>query len=218
MNAIDAIPDALFPFERHYREIAGHRMHYVDEGAGEPIVCVHGNPTWSFYYRDIVRNFRETHRVVAVDHVGCGLSDKPGDDAYPYRLARRVDDLEQLLDALELTENVTLVVHDWGGMIGSAVACRKPERIARMVILNTGAFLNPKGKRIPKRLATIRNTPFGSLLVQGGNAFARAATRMAVVNPMSRAVRRAYVAPYDVYFVPIRLVPVLSSDPTVCRS
>ncbi len=188
----------LYPFASCALDFDGLRYHYVDEGAGDPIVCVHGNPSWSLYYRNVIRAFAPTHRVLAVDHIGCGLSDKPGDDRYSYRLGRRADDLERFLDALGLSQNVTLVVHDWGGMIGSAVALRNPRRIARMVVLNTAAFLLPRGKRLPIRLWLIRNLAgLGAVLVRGCNAFALGATYMAVKQPMPRDVRRAYLAPYD---------------------
>ena len=86
----------LYPFESHWLDLSGIRMHYVDEGAGQPVVMVHGNPTWSFYFRDLIRELRSTHRVIAVDHVGCGLSDKPGDADYSYTLQRRVEDSPQV--------------------------------------------------------------------------------------------------------------------------
>jgi haloalkane dehalogenase len=189
---------SLYPFASHWLDIIGLRYHYVDEGAGDPVVCVHGNPTWSFYFREVIAGLRATHRVIAVDHIGCGLSDKPGDDAYDYVLRRRVDDLETLLDHLGLTDNVTLVLHDWGGMIGMAAALRRPERVARLVLLNTAAFLLPPGKRLPLRLRLIRDVRgLGALLVRGCNAFAYGATRMASKKGLSAAVSAAYRAPYD---------------------
>src|SRR5437660_12585 len=84
----------LYPFNSHYLDLRGLRYHYLDEGAGEPVVMLHGNPTWSFYYRELVKGLRDRYRVVVPDHVGCGLSDKPDDSRYEYTLARRVDDLE----------------------------------------------------------------------------------------------------------------------------
>src|ERR1700726_1277861 len=100
------------------------RLHYLDEGQGPPIVMLHGNPTWSYYYRDLVKGLCGEHRVIVPDHIGCGGSDKPGDDRYEYPLERRVFDLEALLDHLGLRDNLTLVLHDWGGMIGMAFAHR----------------------------------------------------------------------------------------------
>ena len=186
-----------YPFASHWLDVGGGvRMHYVDEGAGAPLLCVHGNPTWSFYYRGVIAAFRETQRVVAPDHVGCGLSDKPGDNRYDYVLERRVHDLELLIERLDLRE-ITLVVHDWGGMIGIAAALRNLHRFSRFVILNTAAFRLPAGRRLPWRLWVVRNTPLGSLLVRGFNAFARGATRMAVVRPLPSEIAAGLVAPYD---------------------
>jgi haloalkane dehalogenase len=189
----------LYPFTGHHLDVgAGVRMHYLDEGAGEPVVMVHGNPTWSFYYRNLVRALRDRYRCVVPDHVGCGLSDKPGDRHYPYSLERRVADLEALLEHLNLRDNLTLVVHDWGGMIGLAFAARHPERVKRLVILNTAAFHLPKGKPLPRSLWWGRNTVLGTVLIRGLNAFCRAAARWCVTRrPLPPEVRRMYLAPYD---------------------
>jgi haloalkane dehalogenase len=189
---------ALYPFESRWLERGRHRLHYLDEGKGEPIVCVHGNPTWSFYYRNLVLALRGSFRVVVPDHMGCGLSDKPPDSEYEYVLDRRVEDLEALLEHLGVRERVTLVLHDWGGMIGLAWATRHPERVARLVILNTAGFRLPAAKPLPWTLRAIRNVPpFAALAVRGLNAFASLATSMAVVRPLSPEVSRGLVAPYD---------------------
>lgn len=192
-----SVPKELYPFESHFLEVGGTRMHYVDEGAGEPVLCVHGNPTWSFYYRRMVQSLSDRHRVVAPDHVGCGLSDRPGDDRYRYTLSRRIEDLEALVDELGLTD-VNLVVHDWGGAIGLGWAVRHPDRVRRLVILNTAAFHLPVGLRLPWQLWLVRNTPLGAALVRGLNAFARGASHVACTRRrMTKAIRDAYCAPYD---------------------
>lgn len=139
----------LYPFEAHYLNLNGLRYHYLDEGAGDPVVMVHGNPTWSYYYRNAVVALSDYYRTIVPDHIGCGYSDKPDDSRYRYTLRQRVDDLESLLDHLALKENVTLVLHDWGGMIGMAYAIRHPERIKRLVLFNTAAFHLPKEKKTP---------------------------------------------------------------------
>jgi haloalkane dehalogenase len=176
----------------------GLRLHYLDEGEGEPVVMVHGNPTWSFYYRNLVEALSPRYRAIAIDHVGCGFSDKPDDSRYAYTLESRVADLETLLDHLGVREGVTLVVHDWGGMIGLAYAARHPERIARLVVLNTGAFPLPSTKPFPWPLWLCRNTRLGAWLVRGGNAFAVLASRVGCKrHPMNKPLRDAYVAPYD---------------------
>jgi haloalkane dehalogenase len=172
-------------------------MHYLDEGRGLPVVMLHGNPTWSFFYRNLVGALKESRRVIVPDHIGCGLSDKPDDRHYAYNLARRVEDLEMLLDHLDVRESVTLVLHDWGGMIGMAWAQRHPERVRRLVILNSAAFHLPLGKRLPWSLWLVRNTPLGPLLVRGLNAFCLGAVRHCVVRPLEPAVRDTYLAPYN---------------------
>jgi haloalkane dehalogenase len=189
---------SLYPFESHYLDLAGLRYHYLDEGRGEPVVMVHGNPTWSFYYRNLVLALRDSYRCIVPDHIGCGLSDKPGLDTYDFSLARRVDDFAKLMDSLELRRNVTLVVHDWGGMIGMAWAVRHPERVGRLVVLNTGAFHLPKSKSFPWALWLGRNTRLGSWLILRRNSFCRAAARIGVKRaPLDAAVREGFLAPYD---------------------
>jgi pimeloyl-ACP methyl ester carboxylesterase len=187
----------LYPFESHFHELEdGHRMHYIDEGAGNPVLLVHGNPTWSFYFRNVVQRLKGSHRCIAPDHIGCGWSDKPSDGDYPYSLSRRVDDLSRLVDALEL-EQTDLVVHDWGGMIGMAWAVRNPDRVRRLVVLNTAAFFLPGGKAFPFALSLARVPGLGSMLVRGMSAFSRGANRLCVTRrPMPGAVARGYLAPY----------------------
>ncbi len=187
-----------YDFQSRWLDRNGVRLHYLDEGAGAPVVMVHGNPTWSYYYRNLVHALRGTHRTIVPDHIGCGLSDKPADAKYAYTLASRVADLEALLDHLGIVKDITLIVHDWGGMIGMAYATRHPERIRRLVILNTGAFHLPKSKPFPWSLWLIRNTPLGPLLVRGFNAFCRGAARYCCTRrPMPAEARQAYLAPYD---------------------
>lgn len=189
---------ALYPFESHYLDLDGLGYHYLDEGAGNPVVMLHGNPTWSFYFRSLVTLLSPDYRVIVPDHMGCGLSEKPGPEEYDFRLENRVRDLERLLAHLDIRENITLIVHDWGGMIGLVYALRHPERIRRMVIFNTAGFLPPKGKTLPLRLRLIRDfRSFAGPAVLGLNLFARAALWMAPRKRLSKAVRAGLTAPYD---------------------
>ena len=191
------VPRELYPFDgRRFELPDGIGMHYLDEGAGEPVLMVHGNPTWSFFYRDLVLGLADRARCVVPDHVGCGLSDRPGDDRYRYTLSRRIADLEALVDRLGL-DRVTLVVHDWGGMIGLGWAVRHPEQVCRLVVLNTAAFHLPAGKRVPWQLRLVRDTALGAFLVGRLNAFARGAAWLAASRRLPAAVRDAYCAPYD---------------------
>jgi haloalkane dehalogenase len=186
-----------YPFEGKVFDRQGLRLHYLDEGSGETVVMVHGNPSWSFYYRNLVLALRGQYRCIVPDHIGMGLSDKPGDDRYEYTLKSRVDDLEALLESLNL-KDITLVVHDWGGMIGMAYAVRHPEKIKRLVILNTAAFPLPTSKLMPWQLSLVRDSGIGAFLVRGFNAFARGAASVGCTqHPMPKDVRDAYCAPYD---------------------
>lgn len=188
----------LYPFKSNFLEHDGLKYHYLDEGSGDPVVMVHGNPTWSFFYREPVKALRSQNRVVVPDHMGCGLSDKPGPDQYGYRLQDRINDLQRLLQALEIKSKITLIVHDWGGMIGMAYAVAHPERIARLIVLNTAAFFPPGNKPIPKRLRLIRDFKWLAVpAVLGLNMFAQGAVIMAARKRLSADVRRGLTAPYN---------------------
>jgi len=191
-------PRKLYPFTSHWLDVGGQRMHYLDEGPGDapPVLMLHGNPTWSFYYRNLVLALRRHHRCIVPDHIGCGLSDKPGLEHYDYRLADRIADCERLLKHLDLQQPLTLIVHDWGGMIGMAWAVRHPESVARLVIMNTAAFPLPTEKRLPAALALVRDSAFGAWLVLRCNAFAGVAARVGFKKAVGREIRRAYTAPY----------------------
>jgi haloalkane dehalogenase len=194
------VSSTLYPFQGSYLDLGGNRLHYLDEGSGEPLVMLHGNPTWSFYYRNLVTSVSDRYRAIVPDHIGCGKSDKPDRDSYPYTLKQRVADLEALLESLEIKDSITLVLHDWGGMIGMAYATLHPEKIKRIVILNTGAFPLPKTKSLPFSLWFCRTPLLGPLLVQGANAFSRAAVRWCVTKkPLTPDIRQGYLAPYDTW-------------------
>jgi haloalkane dehalogenase len=125
---------SLYPFTSHYFDSVDGRMHYVDEGVGTPVVFVHGTPTWSFLYRHLIARLAPRHRVIAVDHLGFGLSDKPA--AAPYEPSDHARRLMSFLDVLNVF-GATLVVHDFGGPIGLSAALAQPERIERLVLFNT---------------------------------------------------------------------------------
>ncbi|MEZ6065842.1 MAG: alpha/beta fold hydrolase [Planctomycetaceae bacterium] len=193
---MDLTPFATeYPFAPHWLDVGGVRMHYIDEGADEPLLFVHGNPTWSFAWRNLVKHFSPRQRCIAVDHIGCGRSDKPL--VWEYTLDRRIADLVQLIDELDLRD-ITLVAHDWGGCIGMGAAAARPERFRRFVLMNTGAF---RSSRMPLRIAVCRLPLFGTLALRGFNAFSRGALRMAVERPrlLTKAVKAGYLAPYDTW-------------------
>jgi cis-3-alkyl-4-acyloxetan-2-one decarboxylase len=191
---------ALYPWQGHFLDVGqGVRLHYLDEGQGEPMVMLHGNPTWSFYWRHLVSAFSGQYRVIVPDHVGCGLSDKPGDAEYEYVLERRVKDLDLLISRLGLKDDITLVVHDWGGMIGLAWATLNPGRVKRLVVLNTAGFGLPRGKKLPWQVGMVRYAPFFPVPVRAFNAFSRGANLLCSTRPgrMTPEVKDAYLAPYD---------------------
>lgn len=188
----------LYPFESHFMDVNGFRYHYVDEGAGSPVIMVHGNPTWSFYYRRLIQDLAPHFRAIAVDHIGCGLSDKPSVEQYDYTLDCRINDLERFISRLGLKEKISLVVHDWGGMIGIAYALRHLDRIDKIILLNTAGFFPPQARPLPLRLKLIRHVkPFAKIAVLGLNAFARSALFMATAKSMPADVRSGLLAPYN---------------------
>lgn len=169
-------------------------MSYVDEGprTSSAVLMLHGNPTWSFYYRELISELRRERRCVVPDHIGMGLSEKP--ENYPYTLAQRVEDIVALVRELRLSP-IDLVVHDWGGAIGFGLAAAMPEAIRRLVILNTAAFAS---KHIPGRIALCKAPILGPLLVRGLNGFAWPATWMAMHRrSLSEAEKKGFLLPYD---------------------
>ncbi|MFZ0430284.1 MAG: alpha/beta fold hydrolase [Acidobacteriota bacterium] len=194
-----ALPERIRPlyaFESHFLDLGGICLHYLDEGLGEPVLLLHGNPSWSFMYRDLIRALRTDRRVIAPDHVGCGLSSRPSEERYTYTLSRRLADLETLIDSLDLPGPLSLVLHDWGGLIGMAFAVRHPERIARIVLLNTAGFRVPDGGSLHWTIRFCRRSRIGAFLMTYFNAFARGACRLGSARGMSAAVRGGYLAPY----------------------
>ena len=201
-----------YPFEpRRVQVRPGIAMSYLDEGprdgeiaAPEVVVMLHGNPSWSFYWRHLVLALRDRYRCIVPDHVGMGLSDKPGDAAgasprYDYTLQSRIDDLQALLHhaGVDDATPVTLVVHDWGGMIGFGWALSHMAQVRRLVILNTAAFPMPAAKRFPWRLALGRDSRIGGWLIRRFNLFARGAAWFGTERRLPAGVRAAYIDPYQ---------------------
>jgi pimeloyl-ACP methyl ester carboxylesterase len=190
----EPLPDwlsKLYPFEPKRFDTGRGVMSYVDEGQGdEAVVMVHGNPTWSFYYRSLVLGLRGRIRCIASDHLGCGLSDKPQN--FDYTLGEHISNLRALLDNLNL-KKIHLVVHDWGGPIGLGASLLKPEQLGRVVILNTAVFADTM---IPLRIKLCRVPLLGEWLVRTMNGFAGPATWMAVTQPLPTDVKRGYLYPY----------------------
>lgn len=207
-----------YPFESHWLETPEGRVHYLDEGpadAAETLLFVHGNPTWSFHWRRLIASLKATHRCVAIDHLGCGLSDKPQRE---HQLAERIAHLGRLVDELDL-KNVTLVAQDWGGAIGLGAMLDRQERLQRILLFNTGAW---PPKLIPARIAVCKTPWLGKLALQGMNLFSLAALRMTLSRKrgLDSATAAGYLAPYNNWnnrravYEFVNDIPTKPSDPT----
>ncbi|KAF1716731.1 alpha/beta hydrolase [Pseudoxanthomonas yeongjuensis] len=189
-----------YPFTPKQFEVRpGLSLSYLDEGPqdGEVVVMLHGNPSWSYYWRNLVSGLSDKYRCIVPDHIGMGFSAKPGDRDYDYTLQSRVDDLAALLGHLGIDGPVTLAVHDWGGMIGFGWALSHAAQVKRLVITNTAAFPLPSAKKMPWQLSLGRDSKLGAFLIRAFNAFSGGASYLGVEKKMPADVRRAYVSPYD---------------------
>jgi cis-3-alkyl-4-acyloxetan-2-one decarboxylase len=211
---------SLYPFASHFSMAGGAQIHYVDEqpengAAARTLLFVHGNPTWSFHWRELIVALRSKYRCVAPDHLGCGLSDKP---SRFLRLDDHIDNLAKLIATLDL-HDVTLIAQDWGGAIGLGAMLRTPERLGRIILFNTGAF---PPRYIPWRIRACRIPLVGKVALQGANAFSRAALRMTLARKpqLDPAVVAGYLAPYDTWanrqavYGFVKDIPNGPSDPT----
>jgi haloalkane dehalogenase len=183
--------DQVYPFTSHFLQLESNNLHYVDEGSGQPILMLHGNPTWSFYYRNLIQTFKPKFRVVVPDHIGCGFSDKPQD--YEYTLENHIQNTYKLIRFLDL-KKIILIVHDWGGAIGFGLVTRYPELFDKIVILNTAAFTS---QHIPQRINLLRQGKFGEWLTRKLNLFAWPATFMTTTRPLSKSIKQGYLLPYN---------------------
>jgi haloalkane dehalogenase len=188
---------SLYPFQGKYLNLGNHKLHYLDEGSGKPVFMIHGNPTWSFFYRNLIPALSKFMRVIVPDHVGCGLSDRPTDEQYSYTLKSRLNDLDTLINHIAPTGKISLVVHDWGGMIGTSWAVRNASRIESIVFLNTAGFGLPQGKPLPWTLKVCRSKVVGSLMVRGFNGFCLGAARYCSIKGLNNNVRAGFLSPYS---------------------
>lgn len=194
-----------YPFVPKRLEVRpGIWMSYLDEGPrdGEVVLMLHGNPSWSYYWRHLVLALRDKYRCIVPDHIGMGLSDKPDDGEgaqprYDYTLASRIADLDTLMQQLGITGDITLAVHDWGGMIGFGWGLQHGAQIRRLVITNTAAFPLPAQKPMPWQIAMGRHSRLGGWLIRRFNLFARGAAAFGTVRMLEPAVKQAYSGVYD---------------------
>lgn len=187
--------EGTFPFAPHYHSIDGVDMHFVDEGSGEPVVMVHGDPTWGYLYRNFIPVLSQRRRCVVPDQMGMGKSANPQERSL-YRLQQHRANLEALLLHLDL-HDITLVLHDWGGPVGLGVATRHPERIKRLVLMNTWAFVPWPGGPFPRLLELIRSER-GEAFVLQKNGYLEPALRGTTYHSeqLTKIVMEAYRAPY----------------------
>lgn len=181
----------LYPFKENSLYIGSHKLNYVDEGSGHAVIMLHGNPTWSFFYRNVILNLKDKYRCIVPDHIGCGLSDKPQD--YNYTLENHITNVLKLIEHLKL-ESFSLIVHDWGGAIGMGVATRNPNKVKCMTIMNTAAF---RSSDIPFSIALCKLPFIGEKMVRTFNAFAWPATFMAPAKKLDAKVKEGFLYPYN---------------------
>ena len=190
---------AGWPFTQRQALVNGLRMAYVDEGTGPPVLLVHGNPTWGFYFRSLLTALPAAGlRAVAPDHIGMGRSEKPGVKDYPHTLSRRVQDLDVFIESMGFEQPISIVAHDWGGAIALAWAVDHADLVDKLVLFNTGAFPLPADKAMPWSLTAARLPVVGEFAVRGLNAFSRGALVMGSGQRWLPAqARRGLTDPYD---------------------
>jgi len=187
-----------YPFKaNYYYRDNGLALHYVDEGRGAAVLMVHGNPSWSFLWRRLIRDLAPDHRCLAPDHLGMGFSSRPEADKYGFTLAERIDDLSALVEHWAVEGPLHLLVHDWGGPIGLGWAGRNPDKVASISILNSGTRI-PPGYRLPLKLSLFKLfSPLGDLLARRFNLFVQGTAAFGVEGSLSPAARRGFLAPYQ---------------------
>ncbi len=187
--------DGTFPFAPHYLDANGFKMHFVDEGDGEPVLLLHGDPTWGYLWRRFIRPLAKDRRCIVPDQMGMGKSDTP-ESPYPYRLRHHIDNLEALLLHLDL-QNLTLMLHDWGGPVGLGMATLHPQRIKRLVLMNTWAFASWPGAPFPRLIELIRSDR-GEKFVLEKNGYLEPALLGTTHHPekLTKTILDAYRAPF----------------------
>lgn len=182
----------LYPFESRYADLDGCTVHYVDEGSGPVILFLHGNPTWSFLWRDVIRGLRDSFRCIAIDYPGFGLSwAQPG---YAYTAAEHAAAVEQLVTELDLRD-VTLAAQDWGGPIGLRVATRQPDRFRGFVLGNTWAW-PVNGVFHFEAFSRVLGNPVGKAVIKHANAFVNVMIPLGTATRLPDEVMAAYRGPF----------------------
>ena len=188
-----SVPTELYPFEDHWFERDGAAMHYVDHGEGVPVLLMHGNPTWSFLYRDVIAGL-DGVRCLAPDYFGFGMSDD-GPDGYGYTIAEQAELVGAWIDHLDLDQPFVMVVQDWGGPIGLLNAVQRPEEVGALCIMNTWAWAPD---RFTRNFGRALSSRLGKQLIERRNFFATIGIRQGIVSAKSKpqSVFDAYTAPF----------------------
>jgi haloalkane dehalogenase len=202
---------ALYPFTGRRTRVDGREMHFLDEGTGELVLMVHGNPTWSFYFRELVRALRPARRCLVPDHIGMGLSERPAERDYRFTLQSRIDDLDTLVARAAPEGPVTLVLHDWGGMIGMGWAARHPERVKAIVALNTSCFRLPHTKPLPPALRLMRGRAGTALRLS--STLRRRVLAGCTERPLPSAAADAYLSVCDGWTKSLAIARFVSDIP-----
>jgi haloalkane dehalogenase len=193
-NAHINLPDWLnqqeYPFRSNYFQLPMGKLHYVDEGNGNPIVFVHGNPGWSFEFRKVIKVLSKTNRCIAFDHIGFGLSEKPTE--WTYLPIQHAENFEKLLESLQL-ENITLVVNDWGGPIGLSYAIKHPDKIKKLIILNTWLWSVENDPHY-KKFSGFMGGGMGRFLIKNFNLFGKMIVKQAMGDKkkLTKEIHRHY--------------------------
>lgn len=179
-----------YPFKSHYISLPAGNMHYVDEGQGKPIIMVHGNPGWSFEFRNIISEMSKTNRCIAPDHIGFGLSDKPID--FDYLPSSQASNFEQFMDSLDLND-ITMIVNDWGGPIGLSYAINHPEKIRKLIILNSWLW-SVENERHFQRFSGMMGGTIGKWMIKNFNIFGKVVVKQAIGDKkkLTKKIHRHY--------------------------
>lgn len=194
LNAQSWVDTTLYPFNNNYVQLESGKMHFIDEGQGDPILFIHGTPTWSFLYRDFIKSFSKTHRCIAIDHIGFGLSDKPEDfDGTPESHSKNLSAFIKTLDL----KNITLVVHDFGGPIGLSSAIEHSDRIKQLVVFNTWLWetkSNPSAQKVDK----ILNGALGKFMYLNLNFSPKVLVKKGFYNKkvLTKSIHKHYIQPF----------------------
>ncbi len=180
----------VLPFQSRFVTVAGHKMHYVDEGTGPVVLCLHGNPTWCYFYRNLIRELRGSFRLIAPDFLGCGLSDRtPGKK---WKAIDRINQLEEFVTTLGI-DRFSIVMHDWGGPLGTGFMLRRLEKIDRVVYLNTTLT---ETEALPGFIKIAATPVIGKLFTRHTDTFVRLTTSMGAYTKLTPEVKEGYRAPY----------------------